>query len=88
MERSERAIGLAEILEKYFDCPEPFLKTPKLVYDEDGFEDYEYFTVEGAQAYNSLTDLIYALRNIGALTDKECDSTVDTLDMIASRSGY
>lgn len=88
MERSERAIGLAEILEKYFDCPEPFLKTPELVHDEDGFEDYEYFTVEGAQAYNDLTDLIYALRDIGALTHKEADSTVDTLDMIASSSGY
>lgn len=88
MARSENAIGLAEILQYYFGCNKPFLKRPKATYDEYGIIGHEYFTVKGSKAYGELIDLIYALRDIGALTHKEADSTVDTLDMIASSSGY
>ena len=89
MDDRERFYGLAEILEHYFGCEKPFLKKPKpLEYYGKEVISYEYFTVKGAKAYGELIDLIYHLRNIGALTDKEADSIVDTLDMIASNKGY
>ena len=88
MDNREQFYGLAEILEHYFGCKKPFLKKPKPIYTEYGITSHEYFTVNGAKAYGELIDLIYALRNIGALSDKECDSTVDILDIIASSNGY
>lgn len=89
MDRNEQHRGLAEILAYYFGCKKPFLKKPKpLSYDEYGVESYEYFTVRGAKAYGELIDLVYDLRNIGALTDKEAESTVDALDMIVSGMEY
>ena len=89
MVKEQNGMGLEEILRNYFGCKKPFLKKPKpLEYDEYGVTSYEYFTVQGAKAYGELIDLVYDLRNIGALTDKECDTTVDTLDMIASSGGY
>lgn len=86
--KNNNMVGLAEILEYYFGCTKPFLNKPNKKMSEDGEIEYEYFTKKGAKSYGELIDLIYALRNIGALTDKECDSTVDTLDMIASGWGY
>ena len=88
MDDRERFYGLAEILERYFGCKKPFLKRPKPVRDEYGEIEHEYLTVRGTKAYEELIDLLYTLRNIGALTDKECDSTVDVLDMIVSSRGY
>ena len=86
--KNANMVGLAEILQNYFGCTKPFLDRPKIKSSDDGELEYEHFTKKGASAYGELIDLVYALRNIGALTDKECDSTVDTLDMIASGWGY
>lgn len=81
----EELVILGDILENYFGCKKPFLKTPKPMHTEYGLTSHEYFTVRGLKAYEELVDLVYSLRVLGVVSDKECDSIVDSLDMIAYR---
>lgn len=55
---------LEEILQQFFHCKKPFLKTPKKI---DGGEYTEYFTRSGAKAYEKLTVLLEKLEGIGVI---------------------
>lgn len=61
-------MALDEILLKYFNCKNPYLKNRKIAgYYTGGGErepDYEYLTVAGGKAYGKLTDLLYDLRQL------------------------
>lgn len=81
----EELVILGDILGRYFGCKKPFLKTPKAVHTEYGITSYEYFTARGLKAYEELLDLVYYLRDLGVVSAKECDSIVDSIDMIAYR---
>jgi len=74
--------NLEEILQRYFRCNKPFLKTPKKI---NGGEDTEYFTRRGGKAYGQLVALIEELEAIGVINDAA--GAIEHLDTIV-RSEY
>lgn len=81
--------SLAGILHRYFGCEKPFRVRPKVVGYHDGdplSPIYEYMTKDGNEAYEKLTDLLYALENLGALDN--ANEVVETLDSIVSDGGF
>lgn len=76
-------MSLEEILQKHYDCKNPFLFPPKKIReDRDGTERYEYFTTEGSEAYDKLVELIYDLETLDVGIN--ANDVVETLDNIVS----
>ena len=72
---------LEEIIRKAFGCKKVFLKKPKLISEEkDGTKNYEYFTKQGAEGYEKLTEIIYGLETMGLIAD--ANEIIETLDAI------
>ena len=78
---------LEEILQQFFGCKKPFLKTKRVVGHCPGGEpDYEYMTESGARAYENLVNLLYALGPLLEMSD-EVHRMVSTLDEITTIDG-
>lgn len=76
-------MNLEEILQKHYDCKDPFLFPPKKIgEDRDGTERYEYFTAKGSEAYDKLVELICDLETLDVGIN--ANDVVETLDNIVS----
>lgn len=76
-------MNLEEILQKHYDCKDPFLFPPKKIgEDRDGTERYEYFTAKGSEAYDKLVELIYDLETLDVGIN--ANDVIETLDNIVS----
>lgn len=88
-EASPNDWSLAGILRRYFGCEKPFRVRPKVVGYNEGDPSspiYERMTKGGVEAYKKLTELLYALENLGALDD--ANEVIETLDAIVNDGGY
>ena len=81
------ATNLEQILQKYFDCSQPFLPYKKIVGRwSDGEPVYAYCTIQGNNAYNKLISLLYDLQSIGVGLD--ANAVIEVLDSIVSGQEY
>ncbi len=77
-------MSLAEILQKYFKCKNPFLKKRRVVgHWSDGESDYEYLTHSGGKAYGQLVGLLYDLKKLIG-SDFDANEYVEYLDSIVT----
>lgn len=78
---------LEQILQNYFNCNKPFLKTPKRIpANEYRNEHNEYLTIAGINAYGELIGLVY---DLGELIDGfNAEDVVGQLDSIVADSNY
>ena len=80
-------MSVEEILQKYFGCKNPMLKTRNLtgyIFDEPC---YEYLSKSGVKAYDRLLDLLYDLEMLlGESFD--ADRWVREIDKIVGESNY
>ena len=80
-------MSLEQILQNYFNCNKPFLKTPKRIpANEYRNEHNEYLTTTGNNAYEKLIGLVY---DLGELIDGfNAEDVVEQLDDIVTGSNY
>jgi len=74
---------LEEILQQFFNVKRPFYKNPPVSgVDSDGEVHHNPMTKAGWKAYNSLTDLIYALGRMDIGID--ANKVIENLDQIVN----
>ncbi len=81
-EEHETPDDLAGILSKFFGSKKPFRKRKVIIGVEDGVKKYSSVTKSGWKAYGKLTDCIYALGNIGVISEHEVHEIIEDLDDI------